>query len=94
MVMVTHDVALKNFADRIIWMRDGKIQRIEQVAKHKKLEAIRKVDEEIQNAQQKKQLVASGQFKRQEGVIEYRKPTDYKPHSHYVKSGMNLLFPQ
>jgi len=86
MVMVTHDVALKNFADRIIWMRDGKIQRIEQVAKHKKLEAIRKVEEELQNAQQKKQMIASGQFKRQEGVIEYRKPTDYKPHSHYVKS--------
>lgn len=33
MVMVTHDVGLKNFADRIIWMRDGKIQRIEIVPK-------------------------------------------------------------
>ena len=29
LVMVTHDVYLKSFADRVIWMRDGKIQRIE-----------------------------------------------------------------
>ena len=41
MIMVTHDVALKNFADRIIWMRDGKIQRIENVPKSRKLDAIR-----------------------------------------------------
>lgn len=34
--MVTHDVHLKNFADRIIWMRDGKIQRIELVSPEKK----------------------------------------------------------
>jgi putative ABC transport system ATP-binding protein len=29
LVMVTHDVGLKNFADRVIWMRDGKIMRLE-----------------------------------------------------------------
>jgi putative ABC transport system ATP-binding protein len=29
LVMVTHDVHLKSFADRVIWMRDGKIARID-----------------------------------------------------------------
>jgi ABC-type sulfate/molybdate transport systems ATPase subunit len=29
LVMVTHDVHLKNFADRVVWMRDGKISRID-----------------------------------------------------------------
>ncbi len=41
MVMVTHDVQLKNFADRVVWMRDGKIQRIEKVPTWKKEEAIK-----------------------------------------------------
>jgi putative ABC transport system ATP-binding protein len=29
LVMVTHDVGLKSYANRVIWMRDGKIQRVE-----------------------------------------------------------------
>lgn len=29
LVMVTHDVHLKSFADRVVWMRDGRIQRID-----------------------------------------------------------------
>jgi ABC-type methionine transport system ATPase subunit len=36
MVMVTHDMALKNFADRVVWMRDGKIARIERIAADKR----------------------------------------------------------
>jgi len=47
MIMVTHDVGLKNFADRIIWMRDGKIQRIEIVPKDKKVEAIKRNQEDL-----------------------------------------------
>ena len=31
MVMVTHEVNLKNFCDRVIRMVDGKIQRIENI---------------------------------------------------------------
>jgi len=29
LIMVTHDVYLKNFADRVIYMRDGKIAKQE-----------------------------------------------------------------
>ena len=39
LVMVTHDVSLKFFADRIIWLRDGKIQRVETVGARKQQEA-------------------------------------------------------
>lgn len=40
MLMVTHDLNLKNFADRVIWMRDGKISRIEEIPKERRLSAI------------------------------------------------------
>ena len=39
LVMVTHDLYLKNFADRVIWMRDGKIAKIEVVPAEKRLAA-------------------------------------------------------
>ncbi|RKO95294.1 ABC transporter-like protein, partial [Caulochytrium protostelioides] len=29
MIMVTHDVSLKHFAHRVVYMRDGKVARIE-----------------------------------------------------------------
>lgn len=31
MIMVTHDMYLKNFAHRVIWMRDGKVAKIEAI---------------------------------------------------------------
>jgi putative ABC transport system ATP-binding protein len=40
LVMVTHDVALKNFAHRVIRMLDGKIQRIEEVSPDLRISAI------------------------------------------------------
>ena len=39
LVMVTHDVHLKAFADRVVWMRDGRIQRIEVVPAHRGFES-------------------------------------------------------
>jgi putative ABC transport system ATP-binding protein len=38
LVMVTHDIGLKYFADRILWMRDGKLQRVEEVSAKKREE--------------------------------------------------------
>jgi len=84
MVMVTHDVALKNFADRIIWMRDGKIQRIEIVPKHKKQDTVKKVEEELIKLQSKK-VISDNQLNKKENILEYRKPTDYKTYLHYKK---------
>eukprot|EP00158_Paraphelidium_tribonemae_P002579 Partr_v1_DN25490_c0_g1_i11_m53657 putative (ABC) transporter len=31
MIMVTHDMYLKNFANRVVWMRDGKISKVEDI---------------------------------------------------------------
>jgi len=75
MVMVTHDVGLKNFADRIIWMRDGKIQRIEIVNRDKKAEAIRRNDEELDELRERRKKTQHGT------KVEYRKPSDYHTYS-------------
>jgi len=81
MVMVTHDVGLKSFADRIIWMRDGKIQRIEIVAKHKKQETIRKLNEDLEVWKEKKKRATH------EMQTQYRLPMDYKTHKHHKPKG-------
>lgn len=46
--MVTHDVSLKWFADRVIWLRDGKIQRIEIVPFEKKKECREKLERQLE----------------------------------------------
>eukprot|EP00732_Lithocolla_globosa_P004619 Lithocolla_globosa_v1_NODE_4355_length_1455_cov_15.122857.p1 type:complete len:310 gc:universal NODE_4355_length_1455_cov_15.122857:1164-235(-) len=46
LIMVTHDMYLKNFASRVIWMRDGKIAKEEVVSPKKRAEAMRKLYED------------------------------------------------
>jgi putative ABC transport system ATP-binding protein len=75
MVMVTHDVALKSYADRVVWMRDGKIQRIDQVRPEKKREALQALHLELEEIQRKRAIK-----KRSEPVTEMRIPTDYHTH--------------
>jgi len=88
MVMVTHDVGLKNYAHRVIWMRDGKIQRIEMVPKHKRDELIQKTErdlDEIQKKRAEKRSTSSDNGSNNNNKIksEYRKPTDYTTHPLY-----------
>lgn len=47
MVMVTHDIGLKYFADRILWMRDGKLNRVEVVSAAKRAEMYRNLDRDM-----------------------------------------------
>jgi len=79
MVMVTHDVGLKVFADRVIWMRDGKIQRIEQNDSQKKEEAIKNLEKEIEEVKTKRKEKKQGAF------TELRKPSDYKTNPKFAK---------
>ncbi|KAF2077445.1 hypothetical protein CYY_001218 [Polysphondylium violaceum] len=51
LVMVTHDVGLKMYSDRIIWMRDGKIQRIETVPLKSKEDQFQKLYKEVDSIQ-------------------------------------------
>lgn len=46
--MVTHDVGLKEFADRVIWMSDGKIKYVEQVDPAKQQQRIQKLEDDTQ----------------------------------------------
>jgi len=89
LVMVTHDVGLKDFADRVIWMRDGKIKHVEKIepvarkARHNKLE-------------QDIKAILQGQAKtRQQFKNTYiRKPTDYTTHpDHTNDDSSEFVFP-
>ena len=44
LVMVTHDMYLKNYASRVFYMRDGKLQRIERIPAAKRAEAFAEVE--------------------------------------------------
>jgi len=55
LVMVTHDVGLKMLADRVVWMRDGKIQRIEIISSSAREEAQGKLDIELDRIQKQRQ---------------------------------------
>ena len=48
LVMVTHDVGLKEFADRVIWMSDGKIKNVEVVDPELQRERINRLQEETE----------------------------------------------
>lgn len=43
LVMVTHDVSLRNYADRVVRVLDGKIMRIEEVSEEERRAAIDKL---------------------------------------------------
>lgn len=40
MIMVTHDVALKNYATKIVKMFDGKVNTIDEVPQHVRKQAV------------------------------------------------------
>jgi len=79
LVMVTHDVGLKNFADRVVWMRDGKIARIEQNSLKTRQEAYSKLDSalaEIERQKEEKLQQGDGRLPPPR-VTETRNPRDY-----------------
>jgi ABC-type proline/glycine betaine transport system ATPase subunit len=77
MVMVTHDVNLKLFADRVFWLRDGRLQRVEEIPPEKKAEVIRKFDEELDQLKRRIPRTMHGT------ITEFRKPNNYKFHPNY-----------
>lgn len=83
LVMVTHDVGLKMFADRVVWMRDGKIQRIEATIDSAREEATKKLEFELDNIERKK----AGLIPKNPVTSSLRSPADYQhllwsQHSH------------
>jgi len=51
LVMVTHDVGLKDFADRVIWMRDGKIKHVEHTPLASKKARLHKLEQDLKEIQ-------------------------------------------
>ena len=47
MIMVTHDVGLKTFANRVVRMADGKVNKIEEIDPHARSEMIRHLDDRV-----------------------------------------------
>jgi len=88
LVMVTHDMGLKYFADRVIWMRDGKIQRVETVPDYKQKESFDKLERELKELRENDPKFRTGnekwdgRFRR----TTIRKPTDYDTHMDYVNA--------
>lgn len=64
LVMVTHDIGLKYFSDRVMWMRDGKLQRVEIVSEGKRNEMHAKLAQDIEALNQPSSGSAHGPTKR------------------------------
>jgi energy-coupling factor transporter ATP-binding protein EcfA2 len=80
MVMVTHDVSLKQFADRVIWMRDGLIQKIECVSAEQRAECMSRLDEKLAAGAATQVL-----------ETEYRNPDFYAPYQFAVHREQHRL---
>jgi len=74
LVMVTHDPMLKNAASKVVFMRDGKIHKIETVAEQDHKEFREKCRHELEGIVASKGA-ASGKAKK---ISQLRKPNDYE----------------
>jgi len=80
LVMVTHDVGIKNFAHRVIWMRDGKIQNVEKISEKRRKERFQKLEDEYE------ELMKGIKQKRtpyKNTIV--RQPNDYDTHPKHEK---------
>lgn len=59
LVMVTHDVGLKWFAERVIWMRDGKIKTVEIVSEERRRQAKAQLQADVDAIQAKRKTLRS-----------------------------------
>jgi len=75
LIMVTHDVYLKNFADRVIYMRDGKIAKQEIIPFEMKKKALEDLDNRINELSKPKYKNSSGNNDSVHTFI--KKQTDY-----------------
>jgi len=80
LVMVTHDVGLKNFAHRVIWMRDGKIQNVEKISEKRRKSRLQKLEFEYEEL-----LKGIKQKRTPYKNTIVRQPNDYDTHPKYEK---------
>lgn len=78
MVMVTHDVGLKTYGNRIVRMMDGKIQAITDTNPNERKEAILKLEERVAHKDFKLREGAEGVLEADKSHTYTRKISDYK----------------
>jgi len=86
LVMITHDVSLKNLSDRVIWMRDGKILKTEIVSEEKRQKRLNELDEEIESFTKGKN---KGKIKWKNTYMKH--PEDYPTHPDYQERELELV---
>ena len=59
LVMVTHDVGLKWFSERVIWMRDGKIKTVEIVSEEKRTQAKQQLQDDLERIRKQRTAYAN-----------------------------------
>ena len=87
LVMVTHDVAMRGFADRVVWMRDGKIVRVEQISQETRDARYALLSEELARYGPAASTHARSKRpppKQSRGTTFWRQPTDYETHPEHA----------
>lgn len=86
LVMVTHDVAMRGFADRVVWMRDGKIVRVEQISQETRHARYEQLREELEKFGPAASTHARKRPppKQNRKTTFWRQPTDYETHPDHI----------
>lgn len=84
MIMVTHDVCLKNFAHRVVRMADGKVNKIEEVPAASRNELISQLTARVE-------AIQSGNF---EGSLMIREGIETKEDNGNVKGAQKRAIPE
>ena len=88
--MVTHDVQMKAFADRVVWMRDGKIVRIESISKEAQDSRYEVLGEELERLTKGKTTAAYAKAHSGHNT-QLRMPTDYATHPKHVERELGIF---
>ena len=88
MVMITHDEYMKRYADRVIHVMDGKINREEKISKEVNIKALKELEESIENHKTDtggvgvREGATTGLT---EGITQRRTPDDYPMYSRIME---------
>lgn len=84
LVMVTHDVAMRGFANRVVWMRDGKIVRVEEISQETRDLRFQQLKEDLEKYGQLPNSPPARKQTNNRKTTFWRQPTDYETHPEHV----------
>ncbi|KAJ3041155.1 ABC transporter AbcH.1 [Rhizophlyctis rosea] len=86
LIMVTHDVYLKNFAHRVVYMRDGKVHRVEVVPESRRRVAVEELERRVGGGGGKEVEEEDGQKE----VMPLKEEEQQQPIHHHRNQSMEL----